>query len=60
MYVGAQSWMLNENVAWGFLTTETLMEKVVSTVHAMAGRAALSFTVPNIPGIHPINVPVVA
>ena len=59
IYVGAQSWMLNEKVAWGFLTTETLMEKVVSTVHAMAGRAALSLTVPNIPGIHPIKVPVV-
>ena len=53
MYVGAQSWMLNENVAWGFLTTEALMERVVSTVHDMAGRTVISFTVPNIPAFIP-------
>ena len=51
--------MLNENVVWGFLTTEALMERVVSTVHGLGGRTVISFTVPNIPGIHPINVPVV-
>jgi hypothetical protein len=58
-YIGAQSWFSETRTNWGFLTTEALTTKLVEEVHRRNGRQLLSFSLPGVPGIHPVKVPVV-
>jgi hypothetical protein len=58
-YAGQQTWFSASATRWGFLTTENLTSRIVETVHGRMGRQLISFSMPNVPGIHPIRVPVV-
>jgi hypothetical protein len=42
----------------GFLTTETLISRVVEVAHQKEWRSLYPVTMPNVPGIHPVRVPV--
>jgi hypothetical protein len=59
IYAGQQTWFSASATKWGFLTTENLTSRIVETVHGRMGRQLISFSMPNVPGIHPIRVPVV-
>ncbi|MFD0461705.1 hypothetical protein ACFQY9_07205 [Microvirga aerilata] len=58
-YVGQQTWFSASATRWGFLTTENLTRRIVEAVHGRMGRQLISFSMPDVPGIHPIRVPVV-
>lgn len=58
-YAGQQTWFSASATRWGFLTTENLTGRIVEAVHCRMGRQLISFSMPNVPGIHPIRVPVV-
>jgi hypothetical protein len=58
-YVGEQTWVSCKKTEWGFLTTESLTSRVVETVHGRLKRQLFPFSIPMVPGIHPIKVPLV-
>jgi hypothetical protein len=58
-YIGPQLWPRSEATKWSFLTTEALTTKVVEAVFRLNHRQLFTFTLPDIPDIHPIKVPVV-
>jgi hypothetical protein len=58
-YVGHQTWFSGETTSWGFLTTENLTSRIAEVLHRLVERQLFPFSMPNVPGIHPIKVPLV-
>ena len=58
-YVGQQSWFAGGGTRWGFLTTETLMARLVETIHFRVGRQLFPVSIPKVPGVHPVAIPTI-